>query len=67
MYGTRVKWRNTEKGVVPPTHIGVVSVEKGAFGSPSTTVTNFTYIYITLVMEDVTGHNNMYILCLNRQ
>ena len=25
-----------------PLHIGVVAIEKGAFGPPSTTVTNFT-------------------------
>ena len=26
--------------------LGVVAIEKGAFGSPSTTVSNFTYLYI---------------------
>ena len=26
-----------------PLHLGVVAIEKGAFGSPSTMVTNFTY------------------------
>ena len=30
----------------PPLHLGVVAIEKGAFGSPSTMVANFTYIYI---------------------
>ena len=25
-----------------PLHVGVVAIEKGAFGSPSTTVANFT-------------------------
>ena len=29
-----------------PLHLGVVAIEKGAFGSPSTTVANFIYIYI---------------------
>ena len=32
----------------PPLHLGVVAIEKGAFGSPSTMVANFTlliYIY----------------------
>ena len=29
----------------PPLHLGVVAIEKGAFGSPSTKVANFTYIY----------------------
>ena len=35
-----------------PLHIGVVAIEKGAFGSPSTKVANFTYfiyIYIYLI------------------
>ena len=30
----------------PPLHLGVVAIEKGAFGSPSTMFANFTYIYI---------------------
>ena len=29
----------------PPLHLGVVTIEKGAFGSPSTKVSNFTYFY----------------------
>ena len=29
-----------------PLHLGVVAIEKRAFWSPSTTVTNFTFIYI---------------------
>ena len=28
----------------PPLHLGEVAIEKGAFGSPSTKVTNFTFI-----------------------
>ena len=37
----------TREGVAPPPlHIGVVAIEKGAFGLPSTMVANFTYIYI---------------------
>ena len=28
----------------PPLHLGVVAIEKGAFGSPSTMVANFTYL-----------------------
>ena len=27
-----------------PLHLGVVAIEKGAFGSPSTKVTNFTLL-----------------------
>ena len=29
-----------------PLHLGVVAIEKGAFGLPSTMVANFTYLYI---------------------
>ena len=39
----RVKWRNPEKGVEPPLHLGVVVIEKGTFGLPSTTVANLTF------------------------
>ena len=28
----------------PPVHLGVVAIEKGAFGSPSTTIGNFTLL-----------------------
>ena len=31
-------------GVPPPLHFGVIAIEKGAFGSPSTKVANFTFI-----------------------
>ena len=30
----------------PPQNLGVVAIEKGAFGSPSTKVVSFTYIKI---------------------
>ena len=37
-----------------PLHLGVVAIEKGAFGSHSTTVANFTYLYrIIKVVQDV--------------
>ena len=29
-----------------PLHLGVVAIEKGTFGLPSTKVANFTFIYI---------------------
>ena len=41
---SRVKWSNPGK---------VVAIEKGAFWSPSTTVANFIYLYVTLWTEDV--------------
>ena len=31
----------------PPLHLGVVAMEKGAFGSPSSIVANFTYLIFT--------------------
>ena len=31
--------------------LGVVAIEKGAFGSPSIMVTNFTYLYIYIYRE----------------
>ena len=37
-YGSRVKLR-------PPLHHGIVAIEKGAFGSSSTTVANLTFFY----------------------
>ena len=41
-------------------HLGVVAIEKRAFGSPSTKVTNFTYSYISVgifsAQSDVTIH-----------
>ena len=41
-----VKQSREWSGAPPPLHIGVVAIEKGAFKLPSTTVTNFIYIYI---------------------
>ena len=35
--------QSKERSRAPPLHLGVVAIEKGAFGSPSTKVTNFTY------------------------
>ena len=33
------------KELRPPLHLGVVAIEKGAFGSPSTAVANYNYYY----------------------
>ena len=41
---SRVKWSNPGKWVAPSLHLGVVAIEKGAFGSPSTSVTNFSFL-----------------------
>ena len=39
MWWWRVKWSN----VVPSPKLGIVAIEKGAFGSPSTKIANFTF------------------------
>ena len=38
------KWSNPGKGVVSFQNLGVVAIEKGAFGPHSTTVGQLTYI-----------------------
>ena len=38
-----------EKEYCPIQHLGVVAIKKGAFGSPSTTVGQFTYTFLFLV------------------
>ena len=47
-YKVRVKskWSNPrEWSSAPPLHLGVVAIEKGASGSPSTKVANFTFTF----------------------
>ena len=39
----RTVWHLKGKELLPLQHLGVVSIEKGAFWSPSTTVANFTF------------------------
>ena len=48
-YKVRIKGKmyNPRNGVAPYLHLGVVAIEKGAFGSPSTKVTNFTLFTYT--------------------
>ena len=44
-YKVRIKSKVEQsegKSSAPPLHLGVVVIEKGAFGSPLTTVANFT-------------------------
>ena len=45
-YKVRIKGKVEQswEGVATPLHLGVVAIEKGAFGSPSTMVANFTYL-----------------------
>ena len=40
--------QSREKKSRPPLYLGVVAIEKGAFGSPSTTVTKFPFTYFLL-------------------
>ena len=42
--------QSREKSSALPLHLGVVAIEKGAFGSPSTTVANFTLTYVCKYM-----------------
>ena len=39
-------WSNPGNGVTPPPQLSALAVEKGAFRSPSTKVTNFTYFTV---------------------
>ena len=46
-YKVRIKGKvekSLEKEYRPPLHLGVVAIEKGAFGSPSMTVAKFTLL-----------------------
>ena len=40
-----------------PIHLGVVAIEKGAFGSPSTKVANFTYFIISRNLQKTWNRN----------
>ena len=55
-YGSRVEWRNPGKGV---------AIEKGAFRSPLTVVTNFTYTCLDrvheVVVEPTSGELNFFL------
>ena len=57
-YKVRIKSK-VEQSRHPPLHLGVVAVEKGAFGSPLTKLTNFTFIYLKSFLDEV-------LLILNR-
>ena len=64
-YESRVKWSNPRKGVAPsPKHLGVVAIEKGAFGSPSRTVANFTYFTANCWGGDKVVHIFSKCICL---
>ena len=50
-YVSRVMWSNPGIGVAPSLHLGVVAIEKGAFGSPLTTIANFTYLVFNKILS----------------
>ena len=41
--------QSRERSSAPPLHLGVVAIEKGAFGSPSTKVANFIFLLTTKI------------------
>ena len=45
-YGSNVRWCYPGNGVAPS-----LAIEKGAFGSPATTVANFTYLYMIKIQR----------------
>ena len=46
MHGSRVSGAIQEKESRPPLHLDVVAIEKGAFGSPSITVSQLLLLYV---------------------
>ena len=50
-YKVRIKDKveQAREGVAPSPTLGVVAIEKGAFGSPSTMVANFTILSSTAI------------------
>ena len=52
-YKVRIKGKvekYRERSSALPLHLHVVANEKGAFGTPSTTVANFTFFYIHMIL-----------------
>ena len=45
-YGSRVKWSNPGKGVVPSLHLGAIAIEKGGVRLPSTMAANLPNLNI---------------------
>ena len=59
-YGSRVKWCNPGKGVAPSPIPWCSSYRKGAFGSPSTLVANFT-LYVSKPVPLYQTHVSKYV------
>ena len=49
MVSIRSKVEQSREWSSAPLHLGVVVIEKGAFGSPSTKIANFTYYSSTIM------------------
>ena len=45
------KVEQSREGVAPSLNVGVVAIEKWAFGSPSTKVINFTFTYTSFIYQ----------------
>ena len=52
-YKVRIKGKveQIREGVAPSPNFGVVAIEKGAFGLPSTMVANFTYFFTEMIID----------------
>ena len=57
------KWINPGKRVAPTLHSGVIAIEKGAFGSPSTTVAQLTKHQKVQVILSVERRNDRGVVC----
>ena len=64
-YKVQVKgnWSNSEKGVAPPTHLGIVAIKKGNFGFLSITVGQLIYIYIYIYIDPWPSRQSEMHLC----
>ena len=54
-YLSRVLQSNPGKRVAPYLHLGVVAIEKGAFGSPSAMIASFTYFTGSDIQMSIIG------------
>ena len=51
----------------PSLHLSEVAIDKGAFGSPSTKVANFTYFYLSGVLKRITAGIEHFVKQRDRQ
>ena len=55
----------TDSVLRPPLHLGVVAIEKGAFGLPSTTVANF--LFFTYMIGRWKSNEGVWVLSLEKR